>query len=327
MRCRAYQLPSEVYHDLEAQILEQLRDGDLEQLRHLLSDHDLEVELLSGEWRVLFEDLQDDYYQVVDVDRRMARMAISPGELEGFVAQLRDEQRRERYRPVSFGLAELADALPAGTDLVGVVFTEESDDWMWAEPVNEIVAIRPEVFALLEPHVRTLLEHGDLRALARMASDHAEGSVEFSPEQWKVLMRHSQERVPELLTVFESRLSLPIDYTSVREALSLVADPRYQPSLDAWLRVHAASSQYAVYFRDAAVERREFEASGLFNLDFLQRNTQRMAAVPLPPDAPKSGGREDDAPQDASTGKTVPLNLAERQRVATNTDGRNKGSS
>jgi hypothetical protein len=316
-------LPSEVYLDLEAQILEQLRDGDLEQLRHLVSEHDLEVELLSGEWRVLFEDLKDDYYQVVDLERRMARMAISPSELEEFVDRLRDESQRERYRPISFGLAELADALPAGTDLVGVVFIEESDDWMWAEPVNEIVALRPEVFELLEPHFRRLLEAGDLRALARMASDHAEGSVEFSPEQWKVLMRHSRERVPELITVFESRLSLPIDYTSVREALSLVADPRFQPSLDAWLRVHAASSQYAVYFRDASVERREYEASGLFNLEFLQRNTQRLTAVPP---VPVDEGAEDEASDDATTGKTVPLNLGERQRVATNTDKRNKGS-
>jgi hypothetical protein len=318
-------LASEVYLDLEAQILEQLRDGDLEQLHFLLSEHDLEVELLSGEWRVLFEDLQDDYYQVVDADRRTARMAISPGELEEFVNRLRDDAHRERYRPISFGLAELADALPAGTDLVGVVFTEESDDWMWAEPVNEIVAIRPEVFALLEPHFRRLLDQGDLRALARMAADHAEGSVEFSPEQWKVLMRHSRERVPELITVFESRLSLPIDFTSVREALSLVADPRFQPSLDAWLRVHASSSQYAVYFRDASVERREYEASGLFNLDFMQRNTQRMAAVPLPSGPAPDEDAPEDVPEEATTGKTVPLNLGERHRVVAD-GGRNKDS-
>jgi hypothetical protein len=317
-------LPSELYLDLEAQIIEQLRDGDLEQLRHLVSEHDLEVELLSGEWRVLFEDLQDDYYQVVDVERRTARMAVSPAELEDFVDRLRDEAHRERYRPISFGLAELADALPAGTDLVGVVFMEESDDWMWAEPVNEIVAIRPEVFELLEPHFRALLDQGDLRAVARMASDHAEGSVEFSPEQWKVLMRHSRERVPELLTVFESRLSLPIDYTSVREALSLVADPRYQPSLDAWLRVHAASSQYAVYFRDASVERREYEASGLFNLEFMQRNTQRLSTVPAV-GAPEERA-EENAPREVATGKTVPLNLGERQRLATTTDRGDKGS-
>jgi hypothetical protein len=60
VRARAYQIPSEVYRELEAQVLEQLRDGDLSQLKHLLGDHDLEVELLSGEWRVLMADL-DDY--------------------------------------------------------------------------------------------------------------------------------------------------------------------------------------------------------------------------------------------------------------------------
>lgn len=320
MRCRAYQLPSEVYRELEAQILEQLREGDLVQLRHLVGDHDLEIELLSGEWRVLFEELEDHYYQVVDIDRRMARMAISPDELEEFVDFLRDEQRQERYRPISFGLAELTDALPAGTDLVGLVFAEESDDWMWAEPVNELVAIRPEVYALLESHLLRLLDQGDFRALARLAEDHAEGCVEFSPEQWQVLMRHSQERVPELLTVFESRLSVPRDYTSIREALGLVADPRYQPSLDAWLRVHAAMAQYALYFRDASLERREFEGSGLFNLNMSRRNTQRMAAVPLPDPSSSGPPREEEEPEDAAaTGKTVPLNLGERQRAASDT--------
>jgi len=156
VRCRAYQIPSEVYRELEAQILEQLREGDLDQLRHLLGDHDLEVELLSGEWRVLFTELQD-YYQVIDLERRLARMVVSPDELAEFVATIRDPARRDRWRPISFGLAELGDALPVDSDLVGVVITEEADDWLWAEPVYELVAIRPEVFELLEVHMRALL--------------------------------------------------------------------------------------------------------------------------------------------------------------------------
>lgn len=282
MRCRAYQLPSEVYREIETQILQQLREGDLEQLRHLLTDHDLEVELLSGEWRVLFAAL-GDYYQEVDHRRRVARMAVSPDELAEFVQFLRNEPRQEAWRPISFGLAELTDALPADCDLVGVVFLEESDDWLWVEPVPEIVALRPEVFALLEPHMRALMEAGDYAALARLAGDHAEGAIELSPHQWKLLMKHSLERVPELVSVVQQRISVPADYTTILEALSQVADPRYQPSLDAWLRVHSSTAQYALYFRDASLERRELEGSGLIRLPDMSIDeaiTLRLQRVP-----------------------------------------------
>ena len=70
-----------------------------------------------------------------------------------------------------------------------------------------------------------------------------------------MLLRHARERVPELLPVFDARIAGPSDYTSVREALALIADPSFQPSLDAWLRVHASTAQYALLFRDANVER------------------------------------------------------------------------
>lgn len=295
MRCRAYQLPSEVYREIETQILQQLREGDRDQLRHLLSDHDLEVELLSGEWRLLFSALSD-YFQEVDVPKRIARMAVSPDELVEFVDFLRDEERQEAWRPVSFGLAELTDALPVGVDLVGVVFMEEEDDWLWAEPVHELVAIRPEVFALLEPHLRSLMEAGDFAALARLAGDHAEGSVELSPHQWDVLMEHSRERVPELLPVYRQRLSVPADYTSILEALSQVADPRYQPSLDAWLRVHSGMAQYALYFRDASLERRELEGSGLIRLTDLglDANPDIDTAVTQPLPAVRAGLKQAD---------------------------------
>jgi len=291
VRARAYQIPSEVYRELEAQILEQLRDGDLSQLRHLLGDHDLEVELLAGEWRVLMTELPD-YYQVIDIRRRLARMVVSPDELPEFARALRDPARQEHWRPVSFGLAELADALPVDSDLVALVITEEPDDWMWAEPVFELVAIRPEVFAMLEPHMRALMLGGDYAGVARLAEDHAEGCVEFSPEQWRVLLRHVRERAPELVGVFEARLAVPADYTSIREALGLVADPRFQPSLDAWLRVHASSVEYALYFRDATLERREIDGSGLHMLP--KRATQPMRVLPPdqrvgPVDEPRSG--------------------------------------
>jgi hypothetical protein len=309
-------LPAEIYKDLEAQILEQIRDGDREQLKHLVGDHDLDIEFLSGEWRIMMSEFED-HYQVVDLEKGMARMVVSPDELEEFVEGLRDPQRQQRWGPISFGLAELTDALPAGTDLVAVVLIEESDDWMWTEPVYELVAIRPEVFELLEPHLRAQLATGDWGAMARLAEDHAEGCVEFSPEQWRVLMRHSHERVPELISVYEGRLAVPADYTHIREALSLVADPRYQPSLDAWLRVHANSAQYALYFRDASLERREFEASGLFKLS---RSTQKMKRVPGPGEEPPPPAERPIVPEEIyQGGQTVPLKPAERERTASNT--------
>jgi hypothetical protein len=209
---------------------------------------------LTGEWMQLFAEASD-YYQVLDLAERRARMAISPDELAEFVAFLKDEDRKRRLAPIAFGLAELEDALPVGMDLVGVVFAEESDDWMWVEQPNEIMSVRPEVFAILEPHMRKLLESGDHALLSRLCADHCEGSVEFSPERWQLLLEHIDAQVPELRNVVANVLSVPDDYTSIHEAVTVVADPRYQPSLDAWLRVHARDAKYALYFRDTALAR------------------------------------------------------------------------
>lgn len=256
MRCHAYQLPSEVYRQLEAQILGSLASADHEQLERLLGDHDLKIELLSGEWRVLFAATEDAHFQVVDVAERRARMAISPDELAEFVEFLRNGERQRQWQPISFGLAELVDALPVGVDLVGLVFVEESDDWLWVEQTHEILALRPEVFALLEPHMRKLIEAGDHTALARLAGDHCEGAIEFSDARWARLQQQIRAQVPELVSVVEGLISLPSQYTSVREALGVVADPQVQPSLDAWLRVHSdGGREYALYFRDLARER------------------------------------------------------------------------
>lgn len=255
MRGHAYQLPSDVYRELEAQILEALANADLQQLGYLLGDHDLKVELLSGEWRVLFAETQEAYFQVIDHDERRARMAISPDELAEFVQLLRDPERQKRWAPVSFGLAELVDALPVGVDLVGVVFVEESDDWLWVEHTHEIIAIRPEVFSLLEPHMRRLIEVGDHAALARLAGDHCEGAIEFSQARWDRLIADIRVQEPELLKVIHNCVALPVDYEGIRGALDKVADPQVQPSLDAWLRVHANGHHYALYFRDLARER------------------------------------------------------------------------
>lgn len=252
MRCFAYQLPSDLYRELETQILENLREGDREQFLYLLGEHDLAIELLSAEWRALFA-AADEFYQITQDANYKARMAISPDELADFVKLLRENSGR--WEQISFGLAELADALPPDCDLAGVVFLEESDDWLWNEPVYEMVAIRPEVYELIKPHMERLMEIGDYAGLARLTGDHSEGSVEFSDEQWDVLLSQAKERVPELLSVVDARVSSSDDYTQIREALGLIADPRFQPSLDAWLRVHAEDAQYVLYFRHAGLER------------------------------------------------------------------------
>jgi hypothetical protein len=256
VRCHAYQLPSDVYRELEAQLLEGLRNATLEQLNYLLGEHDLKIELLSGEWRVLFDATRELSYQVIDPKERRARMAVSPDELADFVQLLRDPVRQAEWAPISFGLAELSDALPAGSDLVGMVIVEEDDNWLWSESTHEIIAIRPEVYSLIEPHMRKLIEIGDYGALARLCGDHSEGAIEFSTDKWLKLGQAIVERAPELVAVVEATISPPAIYRSIRKSLSRVADPRTQPSLDAWLRVHAAGHQYALYFRDV---RRELE--------------------------------------------------------------------
>lgn len=254
MRCHAYVLPSEVYRDLEAQILEQIKTADREQLMYLVEEHDLDIELLSGEWRLLF-DRVGDFFQEVNVEAHTCRMAVSPDELSEFVEILRDPELRKQWAPVTFGLDELADALPAGVDLAGVVFIEESDDWMWTEHPYELMAIRPEVFDLLAPHMRALAEAQEYAVLARLCADHCEGSVEFAPERWNTFLSLATDKVPELLGLIQSMLSFPGDYPSILEALSAVADPAYQPSLDAWLRVHARQTNYALFFRDIGREK------------------------------------------------------------------------
>lgn len=293
-----------MYRELEAQILENLREGDREQFLYLLGEHDLAIELLSGEWRALFR-AAEEFYQVTQADKYKARMAVSPDELAEFVQLLRENA--ERWEPISFGLAELQDALPADCDLAGVVFIEESDDWLWNHPVYEMVAIRPEVYELIQPDMEKLLAAGDHASLARLAGDHSEGSVEFGDKQWQTLLDMARERVPELLAVVDGRLSSSEDYTQIREALSLIADPQFQPSLDAWLRVHAEGAQYVLYFRHAGLERASAQDS--------------QAAAKLLPGADRTGtdhgGAEASAdtarPEGASTpASSEPSRTAER---------------
>lgn len=254
VRVHAYHLEEGLYRDLEAQILELISDGDRQTLVYLLSEADAQIELLSGEWPVLFAEASD-FFQRVDLDERIARMAVSPDGIDDFIDLIHEPRLAKAWEPISFGMTSLRHRFTDGVGQGGLVFVEESDDWMWVENPFEMMAIRPEVHELLKPHIRKYAVAKDYSALARMVADHCEGAVEFSPERWEKLRSMAAEKVPELSTVIDGMLTTPADYYSIREAIALVADPADQPSLDAWLRVHADSAQYALFFRDTHRER------------------------------------------------------------------------
>jgi hypothetical protein len=254
VRCIAYHLEEELYRDLEAQILELISDGDRQTLVYLLSEATVEVEMLAGEWPLLFAEAKE-FYQRVDIDERIARMAVSPDGIEDFIDLIHEPRLSKLWKPISFGMSSLRHRFGAGEGDGGLVFVEESDDWMWIEHPYEVMALRPEVYELLKPQIERYRKARDFAALSRMVADHCEGAVEFSEGRWNKLISMADERVPELSAVIGDLLTTPADYYSIREAIALVADPADQPSLDAWLRVHADSAQYALFFRDTQRER------------------------------------------------------------------------
>ncbi len=254
MRCHAYHLEGELYRELEGQILEQLQHGERQALQYLLDESDAQFELLSGEWRVLFK-AAEDFFQHVDIPERIARLAVAPDQIEDFLDLVHEPRLSKEWTPITFGLSALRHRFASGEGDGALVFVEESDDWLWTEHPYELMAVRDEVYELLKPHIRPLVIGKDYAALSRLLADHCEGSVEFSDEKWENLRGDAKGMVPELMAFIEGVITKPADYISIREALSVVADPSRQPSLDAWLRVHADHAQYALYFRDIVRER------------------------------------------------------------------------
>lgn len=212
------------------------------------------IELLSAEWRVLFG-INQEYAPKIGGPRRLARMMVAPDRLAGLVNGLWRNELHDRWQPLAFGLTTLTLALPLASGLVGVVFMEEGEDWLYATPVNEVSAIRPAIFTLIEPHIRELLRQGDFVSLARLVGDHADSTVELPTSRWLALRESCQQRAPALLKVFDRRLALPEEYEGIIGALRHIIDPQQQPSLDSWLRVQASRGTYALYFRDIRVER------------------------------------------------------------------------
>ena len=146
--------------------------------------------------------------------------------------------------------------LPA-SGLIGAIFVEEDDNWLNNESSHEILAIRPEVFAPLSPFIQKLVDRGDFTMLARLVADHCESSIEFTADRWLGLREQSQARAPELVKMIDSHLTTPEGYDKALAAMKRMLDAHLQPSLDAWLRVHAEQGRYALVFRDI---RRESKA-------------------------------------------------------------------
>lgn len=255
MRCHAYLIRSERFYDLEERLAAMLPAAPRDQVLALIGEQHVldKIELFSGEWRLLFA-INEEYQPVVDGERRRARMMVAPDLLQGLASGLWRSLIRDRWKSITFGLTTLTLALPLASGLVGVVLLEEDDEWLYAPPINEMSAIHPAVFELLEPHMRANLG-GDPFALARLASDHAASIVEFSQAKWLALLQVCQSQAPELAAALQRRLIPPAEYGGVIAGLQKIIDPQQQPSLDSWLRVHGTRGTYALYFRDTRSER------------------------------------------------------------------------
>ena len=254
MRCHAYLVRSERFLKVESAILKSLPSASRDELLDLLGKGYVKLELLSGEWRVLFS-LMGEYSPVVNHQLRMARMTVAPDRLATLVNVLWKHEIHDRWVAVAHGLTNLTYALPLASGLIGVVFLEESEDWLMAEPTYEMIALRPDVFSLLEPHMRRLLEVGDFTGLVRLASDHAESSVEFTAARWLAFRESSSDRAPGLLDIVDGRISTPADYPTVLSGFRRMLDPQEQPSLDSCIRVHFGKRPHALLFRDIRLER------------------------------------------------------------------------
>ena len=104
-------------------------------------------------------------------------------------------------------------------------------------------------------------DRGDFTMLARLVADHCESSIEFTADRWLGLREQSQARAPELVKMIDSHLTTPEGYDKALAAMKRMLDAHLQPSLDAWLRVHAEQGRYALVFRDIRREARAARAT------------------------------------------------------------------
>ena len=261
LRCHAYLIRSERYLDIEEVLLHHLATATREQVIDLIGREHRRIELLSGEWRVLFSQprVTEAYRPTIgDGARKISRLMAAPDQLAPLVNTLWQHEIRDKWKSITFGLQHLTCALPLASGLIGAVFVEEPDLWLTAEPTHEILAIHPEVFGLIGPHIRRLVEKGEHAAAARLCADHCDSSVEFTHDRWLGLREQSQQKAPALVRYIDGVVTPPELYDNVVGAMKLMLDAHAQPSLDAWLRCQAQRARYALVFRDI---RREQGAS------------------------------------------------------------------
>jgi hypothetical protein len=271
LRCHAYLIRSERYLDIEDALMQKLASASRAEVLEMIGKDFFRIELLSGEWRVLFTQhrVTDSYQPVASDQLRMARLMAAPDQLAPLVNTLWMHELHDKWKPITFGLQHLTYGLPLASGLIGAVFLEETPDWQQAEPTHEIMAISAEVFALLSPFIHKLVDRGDFTMLARLAADHCESAIEFTADRWLGLREQSQARAPELVRMIDGCLITPESYDRALAAMKRMLDAHLQPSLDAWLRVHAERGRYALLFRDirreaaAARPTLSFQVAGL----------------------------------------------------------------
>ena len=256
LRCHAYLIRSERYLDIEDVLMQKLASASRAEVLELIGKDFFRIELLSGEWRVLFTQTRvtDSYQPVASDQLRMARLMAAPDQLAPLVNTLWMHELHDKWKPITFGLQHLTYGLPLASGLIGAVFLEETSEWLDVEPTHEIMAISADVYALLSPFIHKLVDRGDFTMLARLAADHCESAIEFTADRWLGLREQSQARAPELVRMIDGHLIAPESYERALAAMKRMLDAHLQPSLDAWMRVHAERGRYALLFRDIRSE-------------------------------------------------------------------------
>ena len=268
LRCHAYLIRSERYLDIEEQLMQKLAHSSRAEILELIGRDFIRIELLSGEWRLLFTQprVTDNYNPVASDSMRIARLMAAPDQLAPLVNTLWMHELRDEWCTITYGLQRLTYALPLASGLIGAVFLEESDEWLAHQDHHELLAIRPEVYSLLSPFIEKLVDRRDFAMLGRLATDHCESALEFDGERWQGLREQSQARAPELLKMIDANLIPPSGHQKAINAIKRMLNAQQQPSLDAWLRVHAERDRYALVFRTLAKHNERREASAASSL-------------------------------------------------------------
>lgn len=246
MRSVAHVLPAEFYDQMEAHLVSGLRHFDRATMTDLVSIGQRCIELLSGEWRRLFA-VSTEYRKIVDPQARRARMLVPPESNPEFVEHLHKITQGGVSSPLVLGAVKLLRILES-EGAQGVLILEEDNQWEAETMPATIIALRPQVFRDLLEDIQELQTQGELNLLRRLFSDHCDAEIEFSPEGWNKLRGDARIQAPELIDALNADFSAPEDFTVMRELLGTVGSPESQPSLDAWLRVHGDSEQYALLF-------------------------------------------------------------------------------